>query len=583
MTSPLTRDGCEVLRQQALERLEDLTENGAGQRASNEPATNIRLQVMRLLRYTIDVRARSFFENVAQIEDSVVDIFDMVVSDAAHKLKVVLSPELNYLIYQGLICEKAVIEIQDCTLRFRETDLSATEIIILTKVNILDYQVSKYYKKKGREDIKYLVEASNEFLPLTSRRCSYLTPLGDDDFLRDDHRWVKQDLSMNNDFRLDHAGVSLADILKGLEKSYTYRPPIVGRIMKKSTVAYYGKPEDVKASYPFQFTISIADDTASVSVVFWNSSCLKYYQSLAVNQIVQITGYKVRRAYEGNASKIELSINPKNPTGVIESLQDNNFEGWSQEEIFSRYPLQIPNILSFSTLPQLPDEAEVDIVGCVVYVGRLEAEKRTPHGYSEFRWIKLLDRTENQEVILKMYACSQLKALQRVEVGSVLLCTHAHISSITLNSVTPRTTYATSSWYSEYKLIKPGKPLPPHLDQYAPRISAKLVHNFASSGGYFSLPTPFSTVRDLQLFDADFELTPFNEVETFFDRLAQRERIQIVCQGFVHGIHLRPNKRRHEGETMDPNIPEFSDKLPVSYATKYFNRYRGPYRRGADY
>ncbi|KAK9760768.1 hypothetical protein K7432_014851 [Basidiobolus ranarum] len=168
-----------------------------------------------------------------------------------------------------------------------------------------------------------------------------------------------------------------------------------------------------------------------------------------------------------------------------------------------------------------------------------------------------------------MYACSQLRTLQRVEVGNVLLCTHAHINSITLNSVAPRTTYVTSSWYTEYKLIKPGKPLPSLLEQYVPEISPKLIQNFATSGGYFTLPTPFSTVRDLQLYDADFEITPFTEVEALIDKLAQRERVQIVCQGFVQGIHLRPNKRKHNEDNMDPSLPEFADKLPISY--KYNN------------
>ncbi|KAK9659749.1 negative regulation of double-strand break repair via homologous recombination, partial [Basidiobolus ranarum] len=182
MTSPLTRAGCETLRQQALESLEEAVENGSSR--PSPPELNVRLQVMKLLRYTIDSRARSFFENVIELGSSTVDVFDMIISDAAHKLKVVLSPELNYMVYQGLICERAVIEVHDCTLRFRETDLSATEIIVLTKINIVDYHVSKLYKKKGREDIEYLVEVKDEYLPFTSRRRSYLTALGDDDFLR---------------------------------------------------------------------------------------------------------------------------------------------------------------------------------------------------------------------------------------------------------------------------------------------------------------------------------------------------------------------------------------------------------------
>jgi hypothetical protein len=97
----------------------------------------------------------------------------------------------------------------------------------------------------------------------------------------------------------------------------------VGRVMSKSHLSHFASDQR-NQRYPFNFSFAIADCSASVSVTVWNSLVPRYFRNLKIGDTVALTGFRIKRAFSSN-DRVEFSLNPSNPTGIISYLTSSFF------------------------------------------------------------------------------------------------------------------------------------------------------------------------------------------------------------------------------------------------------------------
>jgi len=91
-------------------------------------------------------------------------------------------------------------------------------------------------------------------------------------------------------------------------------------------------------------------------------------------------------------------------------------EEYRSEEIVARFPYPATQIVSGADLRRLKENVEFDIAGVVVYVGGIERYNDKKKNILEYRWIKLLDNSsQNEEYAMKMYNNSQSKIVRKYD------------------------------------------------------------------------------------------------------------------------------------------------------------------------
>jgi hypothetical protein len=204
-------------------------------------------------------------------------------------------------------------------------------------------------------------------------------------------------------------------------------PMIVGRIIRKSTILNWGKsPGEQTRSrdgFPLVFQLTVCDvmgnQATQVPISVWNSLVCDYFELLQVGMIVAVIGWraKLKLDHENpNLSNggVELAMNPNKG-----EVQDAHFQivtpenmDWKQEFVDARFPFpQLRDVTIKQIRESVRDETEVDLIGKIVWVGRLEKERvvseNFPRGqvgsYAEYRWIMVGDSSTNHAIPVKLY------------------------------------------------------------------------------------------------------------------------------------------------------------------------------------
>ena len=289
-----------------------------------------KLKVVEVLRYLKD----KFFpiQGIPTASD-LADVFDVVLTDGRFKTTCVLSPEFNNLVYTFRLRKNSLLLLTDYTSYVNDECFNTDPIIILQGLEVLGNKNGACSSDIG--NFPFCVNSSakeKSGVPLTTSRGCYLPLWNNSDFVGS----VWKNSEMEQRLKLKHPIgriISIYDLGVFLPSIRAPYPGVIGRVVGKSKISFFGKPVDEKFKFPFVANLVIEDKSSVVTVCLWNSICVNYYKHIAVGDIIHVTGYRINRKYRlknntvystKSAVNYELSVNPSNPTGEIYKLSSDD-------------------------------------------------------------------------------------------------------------------------------------------------------------------------------------------------------------------------------------------------------------------
>ncbi|XP_025070796.1 LOW QUALITY PROTEIN: RPA-related protein RADX [Alligator sinensis] len=180
--------------------------------------------------------------------------------------------------------------------------------------------------------------------------------------------------------------------------------PLLVRIMHKSRLRYYGKP-DKRLDVPYQAYFEVADSSGMMSMVLWNSLCPEWYNSMKVGTVLLLEQYAIKASYPfktqatpGDSqmkrfATIEISLNFRDPPTKITVISESMVKPeWRLPEVKYRFITSV----------------------CLFW---------TEHGedFWTSRWVHVIDGTSNQPFILELFATSQPDVFEHIHPSIYLL------------------------------------------------------------------------------------------------------------------------------------------------------------------
>nr|KAF6436259.1 RPA1 related single stranded DNA binding protein, X-linked [Rousettus aegyptiacus] len=213
--------------------------------------------------------------------------YDVTISDGVYQEKCYLDPSLNFLVYKNILKVGIEMKIFRVSCIYNEKRLGQG-ILCIDNVHCgetLDtISVETPFRNSAHEEIPER--------PLRGGKSHYLALWNNEDPYGDIWLTNKQPEEHNfNNTRI----ISLSH----LEMTWNNRknfPALLVRILHKSRLRYYGKP-DKKMIEPYQTFLEVADSSGTVSVVMWNALCPEWYKSLRVGLVLLLQDYSVKRSY----------------------------------------------------------------------------------------------------------------------------------------------------------------------------------------------------------------------------------------------------------------------------------------------
>ncbi|KAL3658813.1 hypothetical protein V7S43_016181 [Phytophthora oleae] len=319
-----------------------LTTQGVRQLYDDAAEAELRLQVLGVYRYFVDPAAK---QRLGQQFQDTRDVFDVLLSDGRHKMKAVLSPKCNQLVWTRKITSRSIVEVTKFKI-FMENEQHTYRVVLLQDLEVVSFRedgvlpdkvvTPRFGAQRTAHQLPFLsTEHPREvgLLPLIGERVYYL-PMGSDHYTLDwecsftdgvpDQDSPLDELESNwsarygNNDDQEQAVRSIAwnigpeycsklftpeckklctliEVLNGIKKNKCKahrkpNPPMIGVLRVKSKVINLGDP-DVANPFPFAFNAVVVDATGVFEVIFCGSMCAKYYLSLHEGDLCQFRGY----------------------------------------------------------------------------------------------------------------------------------------------------------------------------------------------------------------------------------------------------------------------------------------------------
>ncbi|NXK02428.1 RADX protein, partial [Herpetotheres cachinnans] len=217
-------------------------------------------------------------------------------------------------------------------------------------------------------------------------------------------------------------------------RSRVHFHPLLVRVLHKSRLRYYGKPEK-KMDMPYQAYFEVADGSGMMSMVLWNSLCPEWYNSIKVGTVLLLEQYAIKTSYPfktqptpGDSqmkrfATIEINLNVRNPPTKISIIPEEIVKPeWGLPEVKYRF-------ITRSELDDLPNNHSCDVIGLVTFVGRAERARKREHGedFWLYRWAHAIDGTSDQPFILEIFATSQPDVFKHIHPMTYLVCTQMRV------------------------------------------------------------------------------------------------------------------------------------------------------------
>ncbi|TYZ56968.1 hypothetical protein PybrP1_005076 [[Pythium] brassicae (nom. inval.)] len=309
----LSADGARVLR---------------GELPREADGTGVLLQVLGVYRHLADPALRQLLSDYC--DDSLRDVFDVLLSDGARKTKCLLAPALNGAVWRGQVVPFDVMWVSEFeVLSVQSADgAAARPACLVTEFEMIarpsddnKFLVREAAPASARQaesgsgaELVFVSSASERetgMLPLAGERRYYL-PLGSDQYPLEweargppaSARQLCADpfapagrIHSIAEIRalVDSAeeGTTISTSHNSSSSSFAY-PPLTGVVRVKSRVTHFGEPARSNP-FPFVFHVIIGDSDAVTEVAFFGSMCAKYFGAVDEGDLVQLCGYAAAR------------------------------------------------------------------------------------------------------------------------------------------------------------------------------------------------------------------------------------------------------------------------------------------------
>ncbi|XP_053931874.1 RPA-related protein RADX [Cuculus canorus] len=333
-------------------------------------------------------------------------------------------------------------------------------------------------------------------------------------------------------------------------RSRVHFRPLLVRVLHKSRLRYYGKPEK-KMDMPYQAYFEVADGSGMMSMVLWNSLCPEWYNSVKVGTVLLLEQYAVKTSYPfktqptpGDSqlkrfATIEISLNVRDPPAKISIIPEELVKPeWGLPGVKYRF-------ITRSELDDLPNNHSCDVIGLVTFVGRAERARKREHDedFWLYRWAHAIDGTSDQPFILEIFATSQPDVFERIHPMTYLVCTQMRVvRDLTENPSSP--IYLTTSNESQIFITGWHKGQPYTRDtkvknfiQWTTTQNENDQMKKTVIGGYYPFPRPpnnfLKYCRDNKV---ESVLKAIGETGKEIEDLHYREHKRIAVQGIISAI-----------------------------------------------
>ncbi|XP_074963178.1 RPA-related protein RADX isoform X2 [Phalacrocorax aristotelis] len=361
--------------------------------------------------------------------------YDVTLADGACQERCYLAPRLNGLVQRAHLRAGARLRLTRCSYLYDEKRLNYGFLCLeeLERVGGAGSPVEPPRRRPPplRGGVK------KHYLPLWNNE----DPYGD--------MWVADKPQAQVD--VDVSKLTSLGQLEMTWRSRVHFHPLLVRVLHKSRLRYYGKP-DKKLDMPYQAYFEVADGSGMMSMVLWNSLCPEWYNSMKVGTVLLLEQYAIKTSYPfktqptpGDSqmkrfATIEISLNVRDPPTKISIIPEETVKPeWGLPEVKYRF-------ITRSELDGLPNNHSCDVIGLVTFVGRAERARKREHGedFWLYRWAHAIDGTSDQPFILELFATSQPDVFEHIHPMTYLVCTQMRVvRDLTENPSS--TTYLTTS------------------------------------------------------------------------------------------------------------------------------------------
>uniref|UniRef100_A0A8C6DYM8 RPA1 related single stranded DNA binding protein, X-linked n=1 Tax=Moschus moschiferus TaxID=68415 RepID=A0A8C6DYM8_MOSMO len=384
--------------------------------------------------------------------------FDVTISDGVYQEKCYLDPSLNSLVYKNILRVGIEVRISRVSCIYNEKRVGQG---ILCIVNVLcgemldSVSLDTPFRNSAHREVpeRPLRGGKSHYLPLWNNE----DPYGD--------IWLNNKQPEEYDFNNTKI-ISLSQ----LEMTWANRksfPALLVRILHKSKLRYYGKP-DKKMIEPYQTFLEVADSSGTVSVIMWNTLCPEWYKSLHVGLVLLLQDYSVKKSYPFRMqpvpvdpqikliSSMEICLNIRDPPNNITIIPENQVKPeWRLPKLNHRF-------VTRSELDKLPNNSICDVIGVLVFVGRVQRSKKkdSREDFWSYRWIHIADGTSEQPFIVELFSTSQPEIFEHIYPMTYFMCTQLKVTRN--DAQVPKLLYLTTT--NESHMVITGHKGQPYTD-----------------------------------------------------------------------------------------------------------------------
>ncbi|TRZ09681.1 hypothetical protein HGM15179_017425 [Zosterops borbonicus] len=463
--------------------------------------------------------------------------YDVTLADGARRHRCHLAPRLNGLVQRAHLRAGTRLRLTRCSYRYDEKHLNRGFLCLegLERAGSTSAAAAGILPG-GHRPLQPLRGDHRHYLPLWNNEDPY------GDMWVPDRPPVQVDVDVSKLTNLGH--------LEMTWRSRVHFHPLLVRILHKSRLRYYGKPE-TKMDMPYQAYFEVADGSGMMSMVLWNSLCPEWYHSMNVGTVLLLAKYAIKTSYPfkthptpGDSqmkrfATIEISLNVRDPPTEISIIPEEMVKPeWGLPEVKYRF-------ITRSELDDLPHNHSCDVIGLVTFVGRAERARKKEHSedFWLYRWAHAIDGTSDQPFILELFATSQPDVFERIHPMTYLVCTQMRvIQGLTENP--SGTVYLTTSnesqifitgWHKGQPYTKDAKVK--NFIQWMKSQSEADQIKKTVIGGYYPFPRPpDSFLKYCKNNEVESVLKPIGEIGKEIEDLYYREHKRIAFQGIISAI-----------------------------------------------
>ncbi|XP_035382635.1 RPA-related protein RADX isoform X1 [Electrophorus electricus] len=481
--------------------------------------------------------------------------YDVTLTDGAVRVTCRLAPDLNRHVHTNALRCGACVLLAQLSLVHDERRLGHSwvrvdaarcgpeDAAVLRSVTDLDS-----LRWWSRDDTGPCA-SSRADLPLQRSRKHYL-PLWNNE---DPHGAVWVPNTAPPDVVIDVSKLSLLGDLDAFFCSSRRPLPLLVRVLHKSRLRYYGKPGQ-NLDFPFQAYFEVADQTGVMSMVLWNDLCPEWYQRLAVGSVLHLQHYTLKRSYRNRSRPqlsylplltfhtIEICLNPRNPSAVVTVIPPKSVQPqWSLPEVTF-------NFCTRSEVEGLASNQACDLIGLVIYVGRVERIRNKgnsiPEKFWTYRWIHAVDGTSDCPFILEIFASSQPEIFNNICPMTYLVCTQMRVcreagSSLYLTSSAETQLFITGCHRKQPYVSDPKVKV---FIQWTKTLKETTVLRKTRVGGHYCYPpppptyTPSTSSTPSRDCEAPLSLMAVADLQRELAGLHYREHRTVAIQGHIAAV-----------------------------------------------